>query len=614
MITPRTAFAAGSLSALLLVCGSAAAQTALGDGRALERNPQVGYGGANAAAPNINDQIRLNNAIITGNAANGRSFRGYVGYSGTSDFRGSVGSDSLYAFRRDSATSGAFGTGVRGTDALRYQFALSTGQSLPPAIAQYTTSVPRSGNVTTASNSAALRSTADFLATQSARPSIVGNRVDDQGYEWTVKASPLLGVNWVRSDSPVVRIAKPEDPQAKYDLGAVRTQTDQERLAEVRRIPGTMGLESTVPGVEGVLDREIVSPLKVPSSRVKPEMTSVHAEVMNAFSTAFQPANTDRAPSDAASPTKPEAKPAAPVDTSLDAQLERLRRQLRGEPMFPSKPAQPEPPKPTETAPAPREPGFTPSPEKAKSDVPGGGPLNEFDPRKPTIPGERQVPKVAPPNANDPVKPQAGPAKSPFDDSERRSKSPLSPEMVQGLKSVGQAKLESLVRPRVSTGERRPNLSAYESHMAAGQDALSKGKFFDAEDRFTRAIAAMPGEPLAQVGRVHAQLGAGLFLSAASNLRQLFAEHPEMIGANYGPNLVPGNDRTERLVQQFRADMTREQPALGKDAAFLMAYLGHIRADNDLMLTGLSEMTKRANMEDPSEVTLLEACRAAWTK
>ena len=50
MITPRTAFAAGSLSALLLVCGSATAQTALGDGRALERNPQVGYGGANAAA------------------------------------------------------------------------------------------------------------------------------------------------------------------------------------------------------------------------------------------------------------------------------------------------------------------------------------------------------------------------------------------------------------------------------------------------------------------------------------------------------------------------------------------------------------------------------------
>ena len=620
MTAPRQLVALLSAAALLAAAGQSMGQTALGDGRGLERNPQVGYGGYNATAPNISDQIRMNNAIITGNAPGGRSFRGSVGYTGTSDFRGSVGSDTLYAFRRDSAISGAFGAGVRGTDALRYQFALSTGQSLPPSIGQYASGIARSGTVTTSSNSAALRSTADFLTSQSVRPSIVGGRIDDQGYEWTVKASPLLGVNWVRSDSPVVRIARPEDPQAKYDLGAVRPQSEQQRLAEERRIPGTMGLESAAAGVDSVLDREIVSPLRAPSTRVKPQMSSVHSEVMKSFSTAFNPAVNPQGTGDAAKATD---KPAdAPEwDGSLDAQLERLRRSLRGEPQNTvdsqksSKPRPAQPSQPAEPQGAPRQPGLNPNPDAQKPDVPGAGSLNDFDPRRPTIPGERRVPAGAKPNANDPIEPAPANDKSVFDDSERRSKSPLTPEMVQGLKSVGQAKIESLVRPRVTApGERRADLSAYESYMAGGQDGLIRGKFFDAEDRFTRAIAAMPGDPLAQAGRVHAQLGAGLFLSAASNLRQLFTEHPEIIGATYGLNLVPGNERTERILDNLRADMRKDQPALGKDAALLMAYLGHIRADNDLMLTGLAELAKRTDMNNPAESTLLEACRAAWTK
>jgi hypothetical protein len=598
-----------SACAVLLVAGHAAGQTALGDGRGLERNPQVGSGGYNVQAPNINDQIRMNNAIITGNAPGGRSFRGSVGYTGTSDFRGSVGSDTLYAFRRDSAISGAFGAGVRGTDALRYQFALSTGQSLPPSIAQYASGINRSGTVTTASNSAALRSTADFLASQSVRPSIVGGRIDEQGYEWTVKASPLLGVNWVRSDAPVVRIAKPEDPQAKYDLGAVNTSSQQQRITDERRIPGTMGLESTAAGIEGVLDREIVSPLRAPSTRVKPEMSAVHSEVMKSLSTAFVPGQPVAAPAS----TKPDEP--APYDGSLDAQLERLRRSLRGEPIDPApadKRAKTQTQKPSDSN-REREPVGKPA---EKPDVPGAGSLNDFDPRKPTIPGERKLPERAKPNPGDPVESErAVSEKSVFDDTDRRSKNPLTPEMVQGLRSVGQARIESLVRPRVSApGERRNDLAAYEAHMAVGQDALIKARYFDAEDRFTRAIAAMPGDPLAQAGRVHAQLGAGLFLSAAANLRQLFAFNPEMIGATYGENLVPSGQRAERIVEHLRGEFKKEIPALGKDAAFLMAYLGHIRSDRDLMLAGLSEMTSRTDMSAEPETTLLEACRAAWSK
>lgn len=623
LATPRTASCLTlSAAALLALAGHARAQTALGDGRALDRNPQVGSGGYNPAAPSINDQIRLNNAIITGNAPGARSFRGYVGYGAPSDFRATVPSDTLYSFRRDSAISGAFGAGVRGTDALRYQFALSTGQALPQSIAQSYASIPRAGSTTSASAASALRSTSEFLASQSARPTLVGARVDDQGYEWSVKASPLLGINWARSDRPIRRIERPEDAVSKFDLGASQSGRELEPLSTRGRVPGLSGIESVAPGIESVLDREPPSsPLLAPSTRVMPQSSEVHAQVLHQLQSAFDSSKPPATDSSAAKPAQP------PVDASLEAQMERLRARLRGQPEKP-KPAQPsiyEPILNRLNSPD-RKPGEAPSipntPEAPKPDAKspaGDKPADAstppatpppYDPRQPVKPGEfRQVPKVNDPEPRDP-------------DTGKRivkdlpsSTSPLSPEMVKGIQSVGQMKIDMLTRPRVVVeGQGRAELNVYESHMVAGQDALTAAKFFEAEDRFTRAVAAMPGDPLAQVGRAHAQLSAGLYISAAANLRRLFSDHPEMIGATYGSNLVPTGQRADRIAEQLRADMTKEIPALGRDAAMLLAYLGHIRSDPTFTREGLAEMAKRFDPNNPADAAFLDLSRAAWAK
>lgn len=600
--------AAGAL--LVALAGSALGQTALGDGRGLEKNPQVGSGGYNVQAPSINDQIRMNNAIITGSAPGGRSFRGSVGYRATTDFRGSVGSDSLYSFRRDAAISGAFGAGVRGTDALRYQFALSTGQYLPSSIAQGIGSIQRSGTVSTASNAAALRSTSDYVVGQTSRPTIVGGRIDDQGYEWTAKASPLLGLTWVRSPAPVVRIAKHEDPQSKYDLGTRRTEEKTAELASSRRIPGVTGLESAAAGIESVLDRENLNQYGAINTRVQPQSTQTHAQVLDAFKSAFEDGAPATAPSikPAGGTTKPGEKPFESL-SPMEQQLELLRRRLRGEWDTPEKASPGTLPK-SEPASLPESPtGTTTTPTK-----PGvTGSLKDFDPRTPSDGTARPTPKLSEQEEKD--RREGKPTRSVFDDSQRSSVSPLTPEMVRGLKSVRDAKLESLVTPRVvASGDRRADLDAYQRHMTSGQDALRSEKFFEAEDRFTRAIAAMPGDPMAMVGRVHAQLGAGLYLSAASNLRGLFAQHPEMIGATYAPTLTPTGDRADRIAIQLREELGNQQTALSKDAALLLAYLGHIRGNRDLMLEGLSAMATRYDQNSPAESALLEACRGAWAE
>ena len=118
--------------ALLLFAGSAAnAQNALGDGNALDANPGQ-YGSSNYARPSLVDELRFRNSIATGNAPGGLSFRGDLGYRSAGEFTGELGSDSLFAFRRDSLYSGLAGMGIRGTDALQYQFALTTGSAPPP--------------------------------------------------------------------------------------------------------------------------------------------------------------------------------------------------------------------------------------------------------------------------------------------------------------------------------------------------------------------------------------------------------------------------------------------------------------------------------------------------
>src|SRR5215471_6059992 len=114
------------LVALCGVCGPAMGQYAL------DRNLQVGSGGVNAPGRDFKKELEFRNAIVTGNAAGGISFRGDVGYRAPGEFFGHLGSNDLFAFRRDSALSGLGGVGIRGTDALQYQFAVTTG-NVPPS-------------------------------------------------------------------------------------------------------------------------------------------------------------------------------------------------------------------------------------------------------------------------------------------------------------------------------------------------------------------------------------------------------------------------------------------------------------------------------------------------
>jgi hypothetical protein len=119
-----------------------------------------------------------------------------------------------------------------------------------------------------------------------------------------------------------------------------------------------------------------------------------------------------------------------------------------------------------------------------------------------------------------------------------------------------------------------------------GESALRESDYFRAERRFEQAQSLASDNPLVEVGITHAQLGAGLYLSASLTLRNLFVAFPELIDAKYDRALLPNQDRLERAV-----GFMRERIKSGEDApgyGILLAYIGHQTSDRKLVEEGLA--------------------------
>jgi len=336
--------------------------------------------------------------------------------------------------------------------------------------------------------------------------------------------------------------------------------------------PGFSGMEPPSRNAGNVLEREN----ERADSRVKPISLGVQSSalvpVMQRFREGFEEGGGGKKPGEGAKPN------AAPEPQTLDAQLERLHRMMRGESE-----------KPSDKKPADKIPGI---PDKTS----------------PTKPGDKTTGAV--------VVPRAGDNRSGLT-SRPGTLDALTPEVLRGIKKVGEQKVEHFVTPKPIPGV--PDTADPESYrvlMREGESLLKAGRFFDAEDRFVRSVAASPGDPLARAGRVHAEIGAGLYLSAAANLRALFADHPELVSTRYADSLLPTPDRAKVIIDQLQAEEKKAESSLGRESALLLAYMGYQRSDQKLIDAGLKDLEQRAlpGEDGDKDRALLALVRAAWTK
>ena len=120
-------------------------------------------------------------------------------------------------------------------------------------------------------------------------------------------------------------------------------------------------------------------------------------------------------------------------------------------------------------------------------------------------------------------------------------------------------------------------------------------------------MSSRSGDVNALVGRAHSQLGAGLFLSAGLNVRQLLIRHPEVSGMRYASALLPGAARMDQLTATFRDSL--DSPTGGADSGLLLAYLGFQREREADIRDGLAAVEKWG---DSADHRLAELLRVVW--
>jgi hypothetical protein len=209
------------------------------------------------------------------------------------------------------------------------------------------------------------------------------------------------------------------------------------------------------------------------------------------------------------------------------------------------------------------------------------------------------------------VKPSAEPPKDETPDKTkpdpRRSRGWLDDESLRILRE-GAGKVDKYVE-----GEAR---DYFGEHMLAGQKLMGEERYFDAEERFARALSFKPGEPSAMAGRVNAELGAGMLVSAAVNLRDLYRRHPEVIGLRYQGGTMPTDERQQKLMASLRETIsTPKSPgSIHREAALLLAYLGYQRSDEKTTREGLDYLrADDARTAAPEDRVLTLLCEV-WLK
>lgn len=580
----RQTLSTAALLTAALAITPAQAQVQAQNGAALDANQQVGSGGYNQAGQQID--YRARNLLITGNVGGGRAFQGSVGYTAAGSFQGSLGSDRLFNYRRDSVFSapnaGSFNyqaqqvgnrvvvtrpsdnlTGVR----------VNRGNNLTTRTAYD----PGSGVVTFRQAGGGLVAVSGFQNPEALRNagSSIGLVQTSEGL-LSVNASPLTGIRYNPLDAaapnqPRPEIDRPEapDPDAEPDATGTGPATDPTAFNDSLRIDGQYRPDLTP---EGLAERQL---------RQDPLAITLGTQVQSQM--AMQLAGQDG--------------PAA------NAQTLSLRERVFGKAAEEN---------PNEPAKAPENPY-----DKLIADILANAKGQE-------------------------VKPDA-------DDTPEAPEEDTRPDWVKILESPEQAILDAKVEARetairISLGlidedgnidyqTELPSLEA-NSEIAkllddlsydlprvrtlAGQDPnrinklLSRGeqelqaeRYMIAENIYRQILREKESDPLAKAGLVHSQMGAGMIRSAALNLRGLFADHPELIALRYEDNLLPQTERLRWLQNRLQKMITEDTH--GADPGLVLAYLGYQLEAKPLIEFGLNVAESEAP-RDP----LMPVIRKIW--
>ena len=148
-------------------------------------------------------------------------------------------------------------------------------------------------------------------------------------------------------------------------------------------------------------------------------------------------------------------------------------------------------------------------------------------------------------------------------------------------------------------------VSGYEMMLRAERN-LKEAKFLDAAESYQAALSLKPADPLALVGRAHAEMGGGLYSAAAYDLKFVYTRKPELVAVKYDVDSFIPALRQEFLLGDLQK-MTGQKETEDL-ASFLYCYLCY-QTDRT---TELKAELKRWGTRHPGEEWQAVLSRA-WT-
>ncbi len=517
---------------------------ATGSGNALDANPQLGSGGANAGSIPVDFNAR--NLLVTGSVPGGRGFRGSVGYTADTDFRARTGSDDNYMFRANSAfSSPAFVS----SPVARDRFLI--GQGL--GVFEYR----RESTPTTQSDMSADQPDSRLRLDRVNAQMSFGRGNWDIGADRTIistqsaKGDPL---RYVISPLRGLQIENLTDPFARAGLSVYeRARARQDMVTGLATMDDYTGLRTGM-SLQTPDPRRIDKRLKGDSAAERLRVRGLpksYLDIVEEINKAGEAPKTDG------------GAPAAEAKTMLDQireAMEPLRTRRPGDARLDgtkSDTTKLDTTKPDATKPDGTQPDAT------------GSDGTRLDGTKPSTGQLGSDSLVSPDGA-----PRSGEAEREAARVKQRGIQ-ISVDDAARILRHGK-KVESL-----SVDDKR----RVDELIRQGETALRDGDYFRAERRFDQAQSLAADNPLVEAGIAHAQLGAGLYLSASLTLRNLFTAFPELIDAKYDRALLPAQDRLDRGVALMRQRIDRGDDAPGY--GLLLAYIGHQTGDQAMVAEGL---------------------------
>ena len=147
-------------------------------------------------------------------------------------------------------------------------------------------------------------------------------------------------------------------------------------------------------------------------------------------------------------------------------------------------------------------------------------------------------------------------------------------------------------------------VSSYDMTMTKAEQSLKGGKYLDAAETFQAALGIKPDDPLALVGRAHAEFGAGLYSSAAHDLKFVFIRKPELVSVRYDVASFIPPARQEFLMEDLQK-LTDKKDA-GDTASFLYCYLCY-QTGRTTALQGEFKKWNSRDTHDEWQIVLMRA-------